>query len=60
MKRPIPFLRRLAPALALAVAAAFAPGAAQAAWPGDGTIKMIAAYAPGGGYTIGFINMPTC
>lgn len=44
-------LRRLAPALALSVAAALAPAAAQAAWP-DGTIRMIVGYAPGGGTDI--------
>ena len=51
MKKLPRMLRGLVPALALALAAALAPAAAQAAYP-DGTIKMIVAYAPGGGTDI--------
>lgn len=50
MQRIPSFLRRLLPALLLA-AAAVAPGVAQAAWP-ERPIRMIVAYAPGGGTDI--------
>jgi tripartite-type tricarboxylate transporter receptor subunit TctC len=51
MKKLSRILRRVAPALALSLAAALAPAAANAAYP-DGTIRMIVAYAPGGGTDI--------
>jgi tripartite-type tricarboxylate transporter receptor subunit TctC len=50
MQRIPSFLRRLLPVLALSVAAV-APGIAQAAYP-DQPIKMVVAYAPGGGTDI--------
>jgi tripartite-type tricarboxylate transporter receptor subunit TctC len=50
MRRIPSFLRRLVPALALC-AAAVAPGIAQAAYP-EQPIKMVVAYAPGGGTDI--------
>jgi tripartite-type tricarboxylate transporter receptor subunit TctC len=50
MQRIPSFVRRALPVLLL-VAAAVAPGAASAAWP-EQPIKMIVAYAPGGGTDI--------